>query len=304
MSLGIQSVASYIPEERLELAARAREWGLPAEFLRKTGFTKVARARAGENAVDLATRAVEKLRAANGFDPAEIELIVLVTQNPGRPVPHGAALLHARLGAPARCLAFDLSHGCSGYVYGLVLALSLMRDQGLRRGILCTADPYSGILDPADKDTMLLFGDAATATLLSDRPFWECGRACFHTDGAQAESLAFRDGYLRMDGAQVFGYAATQVPREIAEALRINGLRAEEIDAFLLHSGSRYIVDTIAQRAALPIGKVPFPSEEIGNTVSSSLPILLERLHAGTNVLLAGFGVGLSCATTILRRQA
>lgn len=104
-----------------------------------------------------------------------------------------------------------------------------------------------------------------------------------------------------MHGAQVFQYAATRVPIEIAETLRLNELRAEDVDAFLIHSGSRYIVETIARRCGLPLEKVPFPAEDIGNTVSSSLPLLLEAQKPGTNLLLAGFGVGLSCATTVLR---
>jgi 3-oxoacyl-[acyl-carrier-protein] synthase-3 len=303
--LGIEEVSSFIPEGRLEFSHKKEIWKLSKEFIEeKIGVRRVSRKVPGEKASDLALAAYAQLQKKAFIEPGTIELVVVVTQNPDKSIPHVSAILQAKIGAPSRCLAFDLSHGCAGYVYGLSVALALMREQGFTRALLFTADPYSEIINPEDRDTALLFGDGATVTLLSDSPKWECGKFVFHTEGNRAESLSVRGGALQMDGGDVFSFAAKQVPLDIAELLFLNRLSIEDIALFLLHSGSRYIVDTIAKRSGLPKEKVPFGIEDFGNTVSSSLPILLEKtfLPVGSNILLCGFGVGLASAGVILTK--
>ena len=307
MRLGLQSVATFVPDERysfLENQNLMHEWDINSEFLKKkTGFLKVARKPKQYSSSDLAHRAFIQLQKSTPLDPSTIEMIAVVTQNPDCRIPHVSSILQDKIGAPETCAAFDISHGCAGYVYGLAITLAFMKEQGMRTGLLFTSDPYSEIVDPLDRDTALLFGDASSVTLLSDSPVWECGKFSFQTDGKLRETLTLKNEKLRMDGLSVFNFAAKRIPLEIQKVLKLNSFNIEDIDSFLIHSGSRYIVDTIARRAGLPIEKVPFADENIGNTVSTSIPLLLEKeFSKARTLLLSGFGVGLSSASTVLRR--
>src|SRR3546814_2884839 len=113
----------------------------------------------------------------------EIQVLVVVTQNPDNNLPHVAAQVHGKAALPEQCAAFDVSLGCSGYVYGLSIITSFMAVNGFERGVLITADPYSKIVDKNDKNTRLLFGDAATATLISNEPLLVAGPFSFGTTG-------------------------------------------------------------------------------------------------------------------------
>jgi 3-oxoacyl-[acyl-carrier-protein] synthase-3 len=205
---------------------------------------------------------------------------------------------------PSACAAFDISLGCSGYVYGLSVAKAFMESNGLRRGLFFTADPYSKVIDHSDKDTALLFGDAATVTVLDDTPTWEIGRFRFGTDGTASQAIHVGDDrILRMNGRAVFEFSATKVPPMIEDVVADNGLTLDDIDLFLLHQGSRYIVSTIRKRLKIDEARAPFQAEETGNSVSSTLPLLLADVDGEvSNVVLAGFGVGLSWAGTVLTR--
>jgi len=303
MALGIRALATYIPAGRLDLKAQAKAWNTSDEFLEsKIGFQTLARKPETERASDLALHAFEALRGKTAIDLSKIELIVVVTQNPDQRIPHISATLHARLGLPEACATFDISQGCAGYVMGLATTLGFLREHGLKQALLFTSDPYSEIVDPNDRDTALLFGDGASVSWIADQPQWLCGSFNFYSDGSSREAIALKGEHLTMDGAGVVNFAARQVPREIEKTLAKNQLRIDQIDAFLLHSGSRYIVETIAERAHLPLERCPLPPREIGNTVSTSLPLLLEKQEKAKILLLCGFGVGLSAATTVLRR--
>jgi 3-oxoacyl-[acyl-carrier-protein] synthase III len=300
MALGIRAVATYIPPGRLDLKVHAQA---SAEFLeKKIGFQKLARKAETEHASDLAFHAFSALQKKADIDPAKIGLITVVTQNPDQRIPHVSATLHARLGLPETCATFDISQGCAGYVMGLATTLGFLREHGLTQALLFTSDPYSEIVDPNDRDTALLFGDGASATWITDQPQWTCGAFSFYSDGSSRAAIALVNRHLTMDGGGVVNFAARQVPREIEKTLAKNQLRVDQVDAFLLHSGSRYIVETIAQRAHLPLDRCPLPPRDIGNTVSTSLPLLLETQEQAKTLLLCGFGVGLSAATTVLRR--
>jgi 3-oxoacyl-[acyl-carrier-protein] synthase-3 len=179
-----------------------------------------------------------------------------------------------------------------------------MEANGIEYGLLVTADPYSKVLDAEDRNTMLLFGDAAAATLLGrDDPRWSIGKFVFGTSGTQWQDLHVdEDRKLRMNGRGIFTFSAMRVPECLRQTLDANGLSIDEVDRLLLHQGSRYIVETIGERAKAP-EKTVFSKNDIGNTVSSSIPLLLAQgvCDADRTVLAAGFGVGLSWAATVLR---
>lgn len=304
--LGIAAIASYVPAGRLSNYDRKAEFGIDDAFIEdKIGFRSVARMAPGETTSDLCVRAFEALKCKVSIDPAAIEAVVVVTQNPDRNIPHVSAVVHGRLGLSTSCAAFDVSLGCSGYVHGLSIVQGFMAANGYKRALLFTADPYSKIIDASDKNTVLLFGDAATVSLLSDAPVFVPGRFRFGTLGVESENLAITGGHLYMNGRAIFSFVARNIPSDVNALLAANGLAIGDVDRFLFHPGSRYVVDAISKALKLTQDKVPFSASDCGNTVSSSIPLLLEaeipRAASGT-ILMSGFGVGLSWASTILTR--
>jgi len=237
--------------------------------------------------------------------PDQIDCVVVVTQNPdGRGLPHTSAVVHRKLGLRRNCACFDISLGCSGYVYGLSVIRAFMDQNGLSHGLLFTADPYSKIVNEEDRSTALLFGDAATVTHLSERPQWHIGRFDFGTCGAMDTTImCSSDGVLKMDGKAVLKFCMDTVPDSILQALILNCLPIKEVDKLILHQGSKVIVENIAQRLKCE-DKTPFGAAAYGNTVSSSIPLILSsHLSCGDHkVVISGFGVGLSWASTVLKR--
>lgn len=304
--IGIKAIAAYLPEQRVSNLERRDKFGISAEFIEeRIGVRRLALCAPGEGTTALGVSAFRALARDAGLDPAAVQALVVVTQNPDRNLPHVSAEMHGQLGLRPACACFDISLGCSGYVYALSVASAFMQANGLGVGVLVTADPYSRIVDPDDKGTSLLFGDGASATLLARAPLFNLGKFTFGTLGEQADQLACNAGKLHMNGRAVFNFAAQYVPRDIAEVLLRNQLRPQDIDAFVVHQGSRNIVDTLRTRLKLPADKLRFVAADYGNTVSSSIPLALADEMARAEVrtiLISGFGVGLSWSSTVLTR--
>jgi len=303
---GIEAIAVYIPEQRASNMALREQFEVDEAFLTdKIGVVNRAVKAADEDTSDMALKALERLLAQTGLAREAIEVLVVVTQNPDTNLPHVSGLVHGKAGLSPDCAAFDVSLGCSGYVYGLSVLQAFIAANGLSRGVLVTCDPYSKVIDPSDKNTVLLFGDAATATLVGPEPMFECGPFLFGTQGDLTGALVCKDGTLHMNGREVFNFAATAVPKHIEKLLAKAGLTKEAVDCFLFHQGSRYIVETLAKRLGLDRTKVRTDIEETGNTVSSSIPILLQKEMGKADVqtlVLCGFGVGLSWASCVCKR--
>ncbi len=302
--IGIQSIGTYIPAARIDNRQRMEQFEVDEAFLReKSGMLRLAVKGEDEETSDLCAKAFAALQGKTGLKAEDVQCLVVCTQNPdGFGLPHASALVHAKLGLPDHCAAFDISLGCSGFVYGLSVIQAFMQANGYKRGVLFTADPYSKVVDAQDKATSLLFGDAATATLISDNPLWHSGRFLFGTHGKESAALEVRpERQLAMNGRAVFSFSATAVPKNITDMLVANNLTLSEVDFFALHQGSRYIVDTIRKKLGVPDEKCPFVAADYGNTVSSSVPLVLSEIDASAKrVVIAGFGVGLSWASTLL----
>lgn len=305
--IGIKAVASWLPEQRIDNLARATEFASTAEQIsERIGFTQVAVKNTEHGTLDLAAAAVQKLLEKTGLDPAKIQALIVVTQNPDRNIPHVSAELHGRFKLDKSCACFDVGLGCSGYVYALSVLKSFMDSNGLENGVIVTADPYSKVVDPNDKATALIFGDGASATWLGNDPVYDIGKFTFGTMGEHVNQLATNDGVLFMNGRAVFNFAATHVPQDIKLVAEKNGTELGAIDRFVLHQGSRFIVSTIAERLEVPVEKVPFPSASYGNTVSSSIPMILDGLFSNQEIktiALCGFGLGFSWSSTLLHRK-
>jgi 3-oxoacyl-[acyl-carrier-protein] synthase-3 len=306
------------------------EWsGLKTEFIvNKIGVESRAFLAESERPIDLAIAACENLLAADDAPKREtIGLVVLVTQNPDYRIPHSSALLQRSLGLPVTTAAFDIGLGCSGYVYALSAVKGMMQAENIDSALIVTCDPYSRIMDRSDRDTVGLFGDAATATWLSREKGGLIGRTDFGTDGAGAENLIVRAGgaaksltglyyqgdrppdrdfRLSMNGRGIFNFMMERIPSSVERALSLNKTSAEEIDLFVFHQGSKFLLDQLAGRIGIPSEKVPTNIAQHGNTVSSSIPLLLSELKLagqlnGKKVLVSGFGVGLSWATGVIQ---
>jgi 3-oxoacyl-[acyl-carrier-protein] synthase-3 len=308
MMIGLHSVASHVPSASISNYGRREEFALTDEFIaEKLGVASVSRMGADEDTSSLCVQAFHRLQAKVPVSPGDIDCLIVCTQNPdGHGIPHTSAVVHGQIGAGERCASFDISLGCSGYVYALSIARSLMEANGLEQGLLFTADPYSKILNPADKNTALLFGDAATVTLLREDGPWVLKRFLFATRGKEGNALHNRSGRLEMNGRAVFNFSATEVPAQVRALLEAEGIAPADVDLFLFHQGSRYILEALAKRLGLPPDKVPCNLREQGNTVSSSIPLLFERyIHdpAIRRVLMSGFGVGLSWASCLVERR-
>ena len=308
--ISIAAIASYVPALRLSNRDRKAEFGIDDDFIvQKLGVERVSRKAPGEETSDMCVRAFEDLQSSIGRRLESVDCLVVCTQNPdGSGLPHTSAVVHGKLGLPAQCASFDVSLGCSGYVYGLSIMQSFMQQNGFATGLLFTADPYSKIIDSKDKNTALLFGDAATVTLMeatAQPGRWQMGPFRFATRGKDGAALQNRAGTLFMNGRAVFNFSATEVPPQVNTLLEDAHLRVEDVDLFLFHQGSRFIVEQLIKRLNLPAVKVPVNLAEQGNTVSSSLPLLLQRHMQDPRlrrVLLSGFGVGLSWASCLLTR--
>lgn len=301
--IGIQSVASYLPKGRVDNLAQADRFETDREFVeQKIGVVTLPRFEEQDTVVSASVEAFRRLCERESIEVSEIDCVVLCTQNPDKGgLPHNSALIHAELGLPEDCACFDIGLGCSGYVYGLSIIQSFMVANGMRKGLLFTCDPYSRILDPDDKNTCLLFGDAASVTFISDTPRYTLFRAKFSTKGAGSIALQKNGSLLEMTGRAVFNFALQDVPKQIKRVLESAELEAEDVDLYLLHQGSRFMLENTIKRASIPAEKAPIRLSETGNTVSSSIPLLLEKEldNSPGIILMSGFGVGLSWATAI-----
>ena len=310
MQLGILDIGIYLPEGRVSNFAKLAKFGVDETFItEKVGVRARAIMAAGETTTDLCVSAFADLELRGGPMRENVDCIVVVTQNPGANIPHLSARIQAALNIPERCACFDISLGCSGYVYGLSIIQAFMVANGLCNGLLFTCDPYSTIIDEADKNTSMLFGDAATVTWIGKEPRLASGRFTFGTLGSEHAELTCANaaGPLFMNGRAVFNFAARYVPADINQLLETNAVSIDSVDRFIFHQGSKYIVDTLRKLLRLDYTKVPFDIIEYGNTVSSSIPMILARdlgEPAYRTFVLCGFGADLSWASVVLTRSS
>jgi 3-oxoacyl-[acyl-carrier-protein] synthase-3 len=258
----------------------------------------------------------------------------LCTQSPDYFLPTTACLVQDRLGIPTTAGALDFNLGCSGYIYGLGLAEGLMATEQAAKVLLLTSETYSKFLHPRDKSVRTIFGDAAAATLLTAVETAEpvIGPFIYGTDGSGGPNLIVPAGATRksrsaetarevedesgnvrsadnlfMDGAEIFNFTLAAVPKAVEALLNRAKLSVNEIDWFVFHQANRYMLEHLRKRMQLPAEKFAVSMSHCGNTVSSTIPIVLKdletqgQLHAGMTVMLVGFGVGYSWGGTVVR---
>ena len=303
--LGIKNIATYLPQRKVSNYDKKEKFELDDDFIEnKIGVKSQCLKEDDEKASDLCVKAFANLVKKMNIDKETIDCCIVVTQNPDFNIPHTSAIVHGKLELSQECACFDISLGCSGYIYGLSNILAFMKNNGLKNGLLFTSDPYSEIIDHNDKNTDLIFGDGATVTYISEDPLYIPKDFSFGTNG-QGYKEILCDDQLYMNGRAVFNFTATTIPKHIQKLLIKNDLEDSDIDRYILHQGSKYIVDTIRKRLKVDESKVPFDMYEYGNTVSSAVPIILEKELNNNHqrLLLSAYGVGLSWGSTILEKN-
>lgn len=331
VSARIAAIATHLPDHILANDVLAAEYsGWSAEKIAdKTGIRERRIAAPGETALDLGEHAARALFAAEPDARGQVDFLILCTQAGDHILPTSACILQHRLGLPTSTGALDINLGCSGFVYGLSLAAGLIASGAARGVLLVTADTYSKYIHPGDKSVRTLFGDGAAATLIvaDAANGGHIGPFVFGTDGGGADRLiveagGFRvpaspetareeqdrsgnvrtRGHLFMDGAAVMAFTLREVPRAYRALLDKTGTTADDYDHVVLHQANKFMLDALQKKLELPDAKLPRRYEDIGNTVSSTIPFVLAslaqqgRLTSGTRTLLIGFGVGLSWA--------
>jgi 3-oxoacyl-[acyl-carrier-protein] synthase-3 len=334
--VSVTGVATVVPfgirriEDETELFGK--DPNLISRFKRDVGINTRHITEKEECASDLCEHAAKSLLSQLGYDPSTIDALILVTQTPDYFQPPTSCVLHGRLGLSKNCSAFDVNLGCSGYVYGLWLSSMMIACGSCKRVLLLAGDTISRCVSPLDRAVAPLFGDAGTATILERTSNEQTITFCMHTDGKGYKHLivpagAFRnrpsektaqitkreqgnkrsEEHLYMNGAEIFTFSIREVPPLINEVLKASAWEKEEVDYFMLHQATTFIIKNIARRLKVPLEKVPYDVfEKYGNQSSASIPAAIcEDLSSivmdkPLKVVLAGFGVGLSWAACTL----
>jgi 3-oxoacyl-[acyl-carrier-protein] synthase III len=324
----IGPIAIHLPE-RVEdidqLAAEFPRWDIPTIYA-KTGIRARHIAAPDECASDLGVAAAEKLFRENNIDHDTIDFLLFCTQTPDYALPTTACLMQDRLALRTSVGAIDFNLGCSGFIYGLALADGLIKSGLARRVLLITAETYSKYIDPTDRSLRTIFGDGAAATLVEASEQPSIGSFVLGTDGRGANTLmVIGQGARRpeqaiqptkrrrwpsslyMDGPELVKFTLDVVPPLVERLLCASDWTRGTLDYYLFHQATSFMLDHIRDRMKLEPEKTPEAIEMVGNTVSSTIPILINdlraagRLQPGLKSLLIGFGVGLSwggCAWT------
>ena len=302
------------------------------EVVDKIGIHERRFAPEGMCASDLCQAAAEQLIADLQVDRQEIDVLVFVSQTPDYRMPATGVLLQDRLGLGKHTLAFDLNLGCSAFVYGLSVVYSLMQQQGLRKALLLDGETRSRVYSAKDRQTAFIFGDGGVAALIERNPDYGDSHFSLHSDGSRGglikmdaggyrqpstpdtlkEKVVDEHGNIRsdehgyMNGADVFNFVLREIPKDIKETLAYAGVDREAIDYFVFHQANTYMNRYLAKKLKLPAEKVPASIQHFGNTSSVSIPLTMatqlpEVLSSGSGqLLLSGFGVGMSWATAVL----
>jgi 3-oxoacyl-[acyl-carrier-protein] synthase III len=293
-----------------------------AWIVERTGIRERRVAGPTETTATLATAAAATAVKRAGLAPDDIDVLIVATASPEQPLPHTGAFVGEALGM--RCASFDVSAACAGFVYELVVGASML-NIGYEHVLIVGAETLSRIIDPDDRTTLVLFGDAAGAAVIrrtaGDAPSllaWDLG-----CDGSAAglleipaggsrrpasvETVAERGHYLKMQGQPVFRRAVRAVVDSAIATLARAGATVDDVDWFIPHQANVRIIEAAAQRLGIPPERTVVNIERYGNTSAASIPVALfeaveaGRIHDDDLVLLSGFGAGMTWASALMR---
>ncbi len=313
-----------VPERVLTNAELERMVSTSDEWIQtRTGIRERRVVGAGESTSTLSTEAGRRAIERSGLAASEIDLIILATCTPDRPFPATACTVQANLGI-SRAAAFDLAAACSGFVYGLSVATSMIRSGAARNVLFIAADVFTHYINWNDRNTCVLFGDGAGAVVLqpSEEPYGQL--ACVLGASGKDEDLMAVDAggtrlpatpelleegrqYVYMNGREIFKLAVRGMGDSSLEALAEAGMTTDDIALVIPHQANLRIIEATAKRLNVPMDRVFVNLDRYGNTSAGTIPIALAeaaeqgRLKHGDHVLLTAFGGGLTWASAVIR---
>lgn len=280
-------------------------------------------------ASDLCFKAAQQLMSDIEIDPASIDVLLFMSQTPDYRIPATSCLLQDRLGLSKETLCFDISLGCSGYLFALSTAFAYASMQGVNRVLLLDGETFSKIVNRRDKVDWPLYGDAGTATLVEKGDFGD-STFILNTDGSGKDVLKIHagmrnpittdscverereEGNIRtdlevfMDGMDVFNFAISKVPRSIKSLLQFTEKSVDDVDYLVFHQANRFMMDFFVKKLKINPEKVPYCIHKYGNTSSASVPLtisseLVGALDGNKTVVLSAFGAGLSWGAALMQ---
>lgn len=315
----ISDIQYYLPPKLLsneDLVFDNPDWRME-DIEKKTGIKYRYICEEVQTSKDIALLACEKIFLSN-VRRSDIDFLIVVTESPEHIAPAMSCDIQNSLGLETSVASFDVNLGCSGFVYGLMIADSILCANNYRNGLLVCVDTYSKYISSNDRTCRPLFSDAASATLITTSKEKTVGPFILGTDGSGYQDLMVKNsGTIRntdternlyyMNGSAVFMFTMRVVPKAVNDLINKEKCNIEDIDLFVFHQASKLVIDNLKRLLKLSNDKVFENYQLVGNTVSSSIPIALSqaksanKIKKGSVVMLVGFGVGLSWGATIIR---
>ena len=328
--VGIKAISACVPKD----VVYNRDLGylIPQEEIDKVidniGIEERRIAPNNVTASDLCFKAAQKLMDDNGIAPESIDVLLFMSQTSDYRIPATSCIMQHRLGLPKTTLCFDISLGCSGYLFALSTAFAYASMDGINRVLLLDGETFSKIVNRRDKVDWPLYGDAGTATLVEKGDF-DDATFILNTDGSGEDALKIHagmrnpitpesciereqeDGNIRndlevfMDGMDVFNFAISKVPRCVKELLSVTGKTVDDVDYLVFHQANRFMMDFFVKKLKMDRSKVPYCITKYGNTSSTSVPLtvaseLCGKLGGENTVVMSGFGAGLSWGAALI----
>jgi 3-oxoacyl-[acyl-carrier-protein] synthase-3 len=330
MKAYIKAIDYYLPERVVtndDLAREFPDWDVNKFSV--IGVTERHVAAPDETSMDMAVKAANKLFSQASGMKESVDFILSCTNTADYILPPNVCLIHDRLGFPTKVGGLEYRYGCSGYIYGLSLAKGLIAAGIAKNILLLTAETISKIMHPQDITNRIIFGDAASATLISTDGFAEIGQFCLGIDGSKAEYIIVKNGGLRHPekenlvtynksnvlispdhiyaaGMELFYFYIKTVPALIKDVLLKNNITQDETDLFVFQQPTKYILDNLQKVIKIDEQKFCRFHSTVGNTAPSSIPMVLYeamkegKYKQGMKTLLAGFGMGMSYGGVLL----
>jgi len=334
-NIGISAMAGAVPKQIIKNRDYTEHFAkeVVKEIVDKTGVEERRFTTSSQTSADLCCAAAEQLFLDNEIDKSEIDILLFVSQTPDYRMPATSISLQHRLGLHKSTAAFDISLGCSGFVYGLSVAYAYANMPQVRKVLLLDGETRSKVYHPKDRKTGFIFGDAAVAAVIEKQ---NTGTSYFslNSDGSKSDLIKIDAGGYRnpsneettkekvvdehgnirtdehgyMNGADVFNFVLREIPKNIKNTLSFSSTELGDVDFYVFHQANKFMNDYLAKKLKLDLTKVPSSIHKYGNTSSVSIPItmvdaLKGQLDSPKKLLLCGFGVGMSWATAVINTK-
>jgi 3-oxoacyl-[acyl-carrier-protein] synthase-3 len=322
----IAATGSFLPERRLSNQDLEKMVDTNDQWIReRTGIRWRRIAEPGVTTSDLAFEAAKIALKDSGIKATDLDMILVATASPDMHLPNTASLLQAKLGA-GHCAALDISAACTGFVYGFSVADNFIKSGMYKNILLVGAEILHNFVDYKDRETCILFGDAAGCAVLSRAPEETDSKvysAHLHAYGEIASLLELPAGgskipisqrvideglhYMRMKGREIFKHAVRAMSDACQEALDQNKLTPEDVSWVIPHQANLRIIDGVAKHFGIPMDRVVVEIEDMGNTSAASIPVAMDRairdgrIQRGQNIMLTAFGAGITSGSLLLR---